>query len=385
MTDAGALRDSLAAAVADGVPGVVAGLTDREGITFLSAEGVRSTATGELAAADTVISLFSVSKAFTTTAALQCVEEGLIDLDAPAREYVPEIGDLEVLVSLAEDGTLTTRPPRRDITPRMLLLHTAGFGYDIFDPAYARLARARTGNHEPWDELRMPLLHDPGERWTYGIGIDWLGVLVASVRGERLDHVFRDRIYGPCGITSTSFDLSDEMAGRAATVHRRLRTGDIVPGAPPTPARAELDMGGQGLWSTVPDVLALLRVWLGDGSAPGGRVLRAETVEWAANAGTGVVVTPLEPAIPALARRLDLFPELGVSWVPSFLRVDADVPGRRRAGTLSWVGLGNVNYWIDRASGLAGVWAAQLLPLHDPACVSGFEHFEKSAYTLPRG
>jgi methyl acetate hydrolase len=359
----------------------VAGLTDASGPIFLGADGVRSLATGDAAASDTVVSLFSVTKAFTATAALQCVEEGLIDLDAPARDYLPEIGALRVLVSLDGEGTLTTRPPRREITSRMLMLHTAGLACDVFDPTYARLARARAGTETAWETLQMPLLHDPGDRWTYGIGMDWLGVLIARVRGRRLDQVFADRICGPCGMTSTSFDLSPEMSSRAATVHRRLRSGEIVPGAQPEPSVSALDMGGHGLWSTVPDVLALLQVWLGDGSAPGGAVLRPETIEWAVRSAPGVVVTPLEPAIPSLTRRLHSFPELPTSWAHSFLRVDSDVPGRRRAGSLSWVGLGNVHYWIDRASGLAGAWAAQLLPLEDETCVSGFEHFEKSAYT----
>lgn len=372
-----ALHDCLESSVADGIPGVVAGLTDTGGTTFLGSAG-----TVPAPASDTVIGLFSVTKAFTTTAALQCVEESLIDLDTPAREYLPEIGALQVLVSIDADGRATTRPPAQEITPRMLLLHTSGVGYDMFDPRIAALARARARTGTPlWDSLHTPLLHDPGERWTYGMGIDWLGLLVARVRGARLEHVFRERIYEPCGMTSTSFDLTPDMAARAVPLLRRRADGDIA--ATPTPAIGvpELDMGGQGLWSSVPDVLALLRVWLGDGSAPGGRVLHPETIEWAARGAPGIEVMPLESAIPALTRSVDLFPATPTSWAYSFLRVDDDVPGRRRAGSLSWAGLGNVDYWIDRASGLAGVWAAQLLPWNDPACERGFADFERLAYS----
>ena len=385
MTDTGALKESLAAAVAHGVPGIVAGLTDVDGPTYVGAAGVRSLATGEPAASDTVVNLFSVTKAFTATAALQCVDDGLIDLDAPARNHLPEIGDLRVLVSLDEDGTLTTRPPRRDITPRMLLVHTAGLAYDVFDPTYARLARARTGEETSWDTLRMPLLHDPGDRWTYGIGTDWLGALVARVRGERLEHVFRERIYEPCGMTSTSFDLTPEMAGRAATVHRRQRSGGdragpgaravgvdvrhgrtraLVDGA--RCARPAARLAGRRLRARRPGA-APRDDRVGRGASPGGGGHRTRS---------GDPRTHTPPAL--VPRAADLVGAL----VPARRR---GCPRRRREGSLSWVGLGNVHYWIDRASGLAGVWAAQLLPLEDGTCVSGFEDFEKSAYALPPG
>ncbi|UUT35178.1 beta-lactamase family protein [Microbacterium elymi] len=124
------------ASVTAGAPLVIAGLTDPDATTYLHAAGAD-------AAADTVIALYSATKAFTATAALQCVEDGLIDLDAPAREYVPEIAELQVLTELDDDGAVRTRPPVRDITSRMLLLHTSGLAYDMFDKRYAILARER--------------------------------------------------------------------------------------------------------------------------------------------------------------------------------------------------------------------------------------------------
>lgn len=377
-----ALDRAVDAAVADGVPMVIAATTDRRRITALHAAGIR-TPDGAPAGADTVIALHSVTKAFTATAALQCVEERLIDLDAPAREYVPEIGELRVLEEIGDDGQITTRPPRTDITPRELLLHTSGLAYDMFDARYARLARERMRHPSSTpmhDSLRTPLLHDPGAQWTYGTSMDWLGLVVAAVRGERLEHVFQERICGPCGMTSTSFDLTPDMRARLATLFRHRPDGTLSP-APTAPADTpELDMGGQGLYSTVPDVLALLRVWLGDGSAPGGRVLRPETVEWAVRPEPGLAVTPLPAAIPALARDADFFPGERKGWAYSFLVNEDDVPGGRRAGSLGWAGLANVFYWVDRASGVAAVWAAQLLPFFDPACARGVARFEHAVY-----
>ncbi|QAY61621.1 class A beta-lactamase-related serine hydrolase [Microbacterium protaetiae] len=365
-----AVDDSVAA----GVPLVIAGVTDADATSYLHAAG---------AAPDTVIALYSATKAFTATAALQCVEDGLIDLDAPAREYVPEIAALQVLEDLGDDGTVRSRPPTRDITPRMLLLHTSGLAYDMFDKRYALLARERMRHPSStplWDSINTPLLHDPGERWTYGTSMDWMGLVIAAVRGKRLDDVFAERIYAPCGMTSTSFDISPDMRARLSRVYRHQRDGSIVPTKVSPPDTPELDMGGQGLFSTVSDLLALLRVWLGDGSAPGGQVLRPDTLAWAVQGAPGVEPTPLPSAIPALTREADFFPGQRKSWAYSFLRNEDDVADGRRAGSLTWAGLPNVFYWIDRASGVAAVWASQLLPFFDPLCEEGVEAFEKAVY-----
>lgn len=378
----GGIDDAVDEAVAAGVPLVIAGVTSPTETTYLRATGGRSSRDEHDATADTVIALYSVTKAFTATAALQCVEDGLLDLDAPARDYVPEIGALEVLTSIDDDGTVHTRPPLRDITPRMLLLHTSGLAYDMFDDRYAVLARARMTRPSATpllDSITTPLLHDPGERWTYGTSMDWMGLIVAAVRGQRLDEVFRERIYAPCGMTSTSFDPTPDMRSRLATPHRRNRDGEIVATRATPPDTPELDMGGQGLFSTVPDVLALLRVWLGDGSAPRGQVLRPDTIAWAALRHPRLEVTPLAAAIPALTQPADLV-RGRKSWAYSFLVNDDDVPGGRRAGALSWAGLGNVHYWIDRASGIAAVWAAQLLPFFDPIAADGVAAFERAVY-----
>ncbi|WP_029145170.1 serine hydrolase domain-containing protein [Microbacterium luticocti] len=370
------LDSAVDSAVGAGAPLVIAGVTGPDATGYLHAAG-------DGAAPDTVIALYSATKAFTATAALQCVEDGLIDLDVPAKEYLPTIGELQVLTDLGDDGAVRTRPPVRDITPRMLLLHTSGLAYDMFDRRYAILARERMRHPSATplrDSITTPLLHDPGERWTYGTSMDWMGLLIAEVRGKRLEDVFAERIYAPCGMRSTSFDVSPAMRERLATVYRRQRDGSIVPTKVSPPDVPELDMGGQGLFSTVPDLLALLRVWLGDGMGAHGRVLQAATVAWAVQGAPGVEVTPLPSAIPALTREADFFPGARKSWAYSFLRNDDDVPGGRRAGSLTWAGLANVFYWIDRSSGIAAVWATQLLPFFDPVAEQGVAAFEHAVY-----
>lgn len=366
--------------VSNGVPGVVAAITDANSTRFLHSAGVRDAASADPIEPDTVLAVHSVTKFFTATAALQCVEDGLLDLDAPAGDALPALADARVLIGFDDDGAPLTRPARSPITARHLLTHTSGFGYDLFDPDIARIARTRGECTDPLGQITFPLLHDPGERWTYGVGIDWLGLVVAETRGARLDTVLRERVFTPCAMTSTSFDVLDDMRPRLARLHRRRSDGSVQVLDGPASRHAAADLGGQGLFSTVPDLLAFLRVWLNEGSAPHGRVLESRTCALALQAAPGVVVTPLRSAITALTTDVDFFDGAPVSWALSLLRLETDLPGRRHAGSVSWAGLANVHFWIDPHSSLAGVWATQLLPWFDPLVADGVDRFERGVY-----
>jgi methyl acetate hydrolase len=157
---------------------------------------------------DTVFAIYSTTKAITGTAVLQCVEEGKLDLDAPAKNYAPDIGKLEVLDGFDADGTPRLRAPKRDITTRMLMLHTAGFGYDFFNTTYLRLAQERgqpsviTCSRA---SIMTPLLFDPGDKWEYGSNIDWCGQVVEGIRGKRLGEVLAERVFAPLGIADMAF------------------------------------------------------------------------------------------------------------------------------------------------------------------------------------
>src|SRR5262249_19411993 len=160
----------------DHVPGVLAMITDRSANIYEGAAGERSLGSGQAMTTDTVFAIFSTTKAITGTAVLQCVEEGKLDLDAPAKTYVSGIVTLEVLEGFDAAGKAKLRAPKRDITTRMLMVHTAGLGYDFFNANYLRLAQE---HGQPSvitcskASLMTPLLFDPGDRWEYGSNIDW--------------------------------------------------------------------------------------------------------------------------------------------------------------------------------------------------------------------
>ena len=368
----------------DPLPGVVAAVSDRTATLYAGAAGLRRLGEDAVMTGDSVLALFSCSKAITATAALQLVEEGRLDLDAPARLYAPEIARVQVLEGFADDGAPILRAPRRDITTRMLMLHTAGFGYDFFNPTLARLTRER-GQSNPRlgtkAGLQAPLLFDPGEQWEYGLGIDWCGQVIEAICGAGLDKVLAERVFAPLGMTSTGFVLTPQMRARRASMHAQGRDGRLIPFDFELPATPEVFMGGGALFGTASDYLRFLRMWLNDGAGEFGRVLKPETVAMASQPGLGDLTVKVLPGVNgALTRDVDIFPGQRKSWALSFLVNLEDAPTGRPAGSLAWAGLGNLYYWIDRKNGLAGFWAAQTFPFFHPTAIRAFTEFETQVY-----
>jgi methyl acetate hydrolase len=366
------------------VPGVVAMATDRRRNIYEGAAGVRRLGRDEAMTADTVFAIFSTTKAITGTAVLQLVEEGKLDLDAPARNYAPEIGKLQVIEGFDEKGEPRLRPPRRDITTRMLLLHTAGFGYDFFNETYNRLAQEKGQPSVVTSSkasLTTPLLFDPGERWEYGSNIDWCGLVVEGITGRRLGEVFKARIFEPLGMADATFELTDALRARLAGMHARNADGSLAPMDFELPMPPEVHMGGHGLYSTVGDYMRFIRMWLNDGEGEHGRVLKPETVAMAERNHLGEKkITMLPGVIRALSNDAEFFPGLSKSWSFTFMVNDEEAPTGRPAGALGWAGLANLFYWIDRKNGFGGFWATQILPFGDPVSFQGYIDFETAFY-----
>lgn len=369
-----------------GVPGVVAVATDRKGNIYEGASGKRRLGGTEAMTTDTIFAIFSTTKAITGTACLQLVEEGKLDLDAPAKKYIPAIGKLQVIDGFDSTGKPKLRPPKRDITTRMLLLHTAGFAYDFFNETYNRLAKDHgqpsvvASSHA---SINTPLLFDPGDRWEYGSNIDWAGQVVEGITGKRLGEVMKERIFGPLGMNDTSFAMSPPMRKRMATMHQRNAAGVLTPLDDfVLPQEPEVHMGGHGLYSTPLDYVKFIRMWLNDGEGPGGRILKKATVEMAVRNGLPetMKIKGLPGVIPSLSNDAEFFPGMPKSWALTFMINNEKAPTGRPAGELAWAGLANLYYWIDRKTGIGGFWATQILPFADPASVGGYLDWETAIY-----
>lgn len=362
------------------VPGVVVAACGREEAGFAAGFGLRRLGAPEPMADDTVVWIASMTKAVTATAAMRLVEAGRLSLDAPAAEVLPALGAVRVLTGFDGDGRPLTRAPRRPVTLRHLLTHTSGFAYDMWSADIGRFRKA-TGTPAVTTcrtaALDLPLLFDPGEGWTYGIGIDWAGRMVEAASGERLGAHLQRTIFAPLGMSDTAFRLRDDMRARLASVHARAADGTLAPIAFEVPQDPEFEMGGGGLYSTARDYLAFARMILNGGRHGGERLLKAETVAEMARDQIGPLsVTPMATAAPAATNDVDFFPGLPCGWGLSFLVNRRPTPQGRSAGALAWAGLANTYYWIDHGRGTAGVFLTQVMPFFDAKALALFRGFE---------
>ena len=376
----------LSEAVAEGaVPGVVAGATSAEDNLYLAGFGERVLGGGEEMTPDTIGWIASMTKAVTGSAAMQLVEQGRLDLDAPAASVIPYLDEVGVLEGFEDDGKPRTRPPRRAITLRHLLTHTTGFSYEIWSDAIGRYQEA-TGTPGIITcenaALTTPLLFDPGDRWDYGINIDWTGKMVEAVSGQSLGEYLRENLLGPLGMNDTAFRITDEMRARLAKIHQRGDDGALEPQMElEIPQDPEFEMGGGGLYGTVGDYLRFIRMILNRGRANGEQVLKPETVDMMSRNQMGDIrVCELKTAIPPLSNDAEFFPGLPKSWGLSFMINDEEAPTGRSAGSLGWAGLANSFFWIDPAKGIGGAYLTQVLPFIDEKAFPLYMAFESATY-----
>jgi CubicO group peptidase (beta-lactamase class C family) len=367
------------------IPGVVAMAATRDGSVYQGAFGSRALPDGAAMTADTVFWIASMTKAITSTAAMQLVERGMLSLDGPVGVVLPELAAPQVLEGFDAAGEPRLRPARRPITLRHLITHTAGFVYDIWNPEMGRYMEKSgipgiiTCQNAA---LALPLVFDPGEKWDYGINVDWVGKAVERVSGQRLGDYFAAHLFAPLGMKDTAFKLTLDRRARLVSMHARGHDGSLAPVPFEMPQEPEFEMGGGGLYGTAADYLAFEQLFLNDGRAADGTpVLKPETVRLMAENAIGELrVQPLKTVVPAYSNDAEFFPGMIKKWGLGFMISTEAVPGERRSGSLAWAGLGNTYFWIDPAAGVAGVILMQLLPFADAKALATFDRFEKAVY-----
>jgi len=361
------------------LPGVVGMIVDRDGVRFSSALGVTDTESNRPVAEDTPFQIASMTKALASVAAMQQVEAGRLELDAPIGDLVPDLANAQVLTGFDADGKPQLRPAARPVTLRHLLTHTAGLGYFFIHPEVLQYFSA-VGMPAPGslDSIRMPLMFDPGERWEYSVGIDWAGLAVEAATGEKLGDYMAEHVFAPLGMTGTGF--YDALPESAAQVHVRDESGALKV-QPMFLGGGEYHNAGGGLIGTAPDYARFVRAMLRGGELDGKRVLKQETVaEMARNQIGPLRAGAMGTSMPHLAQPYDTFPDQHTGWGLGFLINPEQGPNGRAPGSLAWAGIFNSYYWIDPQSGVGGVMMSQLSPFGDPGALATFGALEQMAY-----
>jgi CubicO group peptidase (beta-lactamase class C family) len=377
----GALRQAVEA---KDVPGVVAMAATDKGLLYAGAFGTRVLDSGPPMTLDTVFRIASMTKAITSVAAMQLVEQGKLTLDEPVPNIDPALSSPQVLEGFDAAGAPKLRPAKRPITLRHLLTHTAGFSYEVWDAntvRYVKVSGMPSTTTGKVAALRMPLVFDPGDKWEYGVNIDWVGRLVEAVSGQTLDVYFRDKIFAPLGMKDSGYITSDEQRARQARVHQRQADGTLVPQPLETPSTPEFWSGGGPLYSTAPDYLTFLQMLLHSGSFNGAQLLRPETVtrmgqNHIGNIPAGIMKTEN----PARSNDVDFFPGAEIRWGLGYMLNMQPGPNGRSASTVSWGGIFNTYYWLDPVQRVTGLIMTQILPFADQRVLQLYGQFESGAY-----
>lgn len=355
---------------ASSLPSAIMGITTQSGDHNWYAFGPSVWDSSGTVSEHHIFRIASMTKAVTSVAALQLVEQGLLDLDEPLDGLMPEMASIPIL---NEDGDLvqSTKP----ITLRHLLTHTSGFAYPFTSSRLSNFDRP-----EDWKYEDNPRLFEPGARWQYGTSTDWAGKVVEKVSGQDLENYFKEHITGPLNMTRTFFNVPDSLSHDIVSWGSRDSSGFTESQRIPQQAVTSYS-GGGGLFSSPHDYLIFLECLLNDGAYEGGRILKAETVAM-------MTENHLPPGLNLmydlsggnLVAMNGAFPDTtdkhGLSWAIE----DSEDEAVRSEGAGYWAGIGNSYYTIDRKEGIAVVYFTQFLPFNDKESYDFYRLFEKQAY-----
>jgi methyl acetate hydrolase len=353
------------------VPMAVAMVADARGVVYEQAVGANK---------DAIFAIASMTKPVTSVAVMQLVEAGRVKLDEPAATYLPELATIRV-----HEGD-QLRPPKRPLTVRHLLTHTAGFGYEflnreLFDLVAKKEIPTVMAGGDAF--LKAPLIADPGAQWEYGINTDWLGKLVERVSGQSLEVYFRDRIFTPLGMADSFFNVPAEKRARVVRTFQRGKDGALAELPPPPATPVEFFSGGGGLFSTAPDYLTFVRALMGGGRLGEKRILSTESVAAMGSNQIGdLMVRELPSMVPQIASDKAVLTGGLEKFGLGFALNPKPTSSGRGANTMAWAGIYNTFFWIDREKQVSAVLMSQMLPFLDPGAKKLLEDFDQAVYAL---
>lgn len=327
---------------------------------------------------DDIFHIMSMTKPIVSLAVMMLYEENRLMLDEPVSNYIPEFKNLQVLDSInMKDSSFVATPTRKSLTIRHLLSHTSGIGYS-FVHANMRAIYAKAGVPDVAAGVRgskvkmaekmkilatMPLMHQPGEKWTYGLNTDMLGYLVEVISGQSLAEFVEQRILKPLTMNDTHFGLPKEKESRLTTVYYENEKGALSP-YKKEDANFLIEggrtyfSGGSGLVSTAMDYLKFAQMLLNGGELNGVRLVSRKTVD--------VMITNQIGGL-FINGSGDKF-GLGFS-VPEA----SGYKGVGAANGYGWGGAFTTNFWFDKKEGIAAVLMTQIAPTSHGDVVDKFK------------
>jgi CubicO group peptidase (beta-lactamase class C family) len=346
------------------IPGAVALVARNGKIVYYKAFGMADNEAGRDLKRDDIFRIASQTKAITATAVMILWEEGKFRLDDPISKYIPEFKNAQILDSLnANDTTYFTSPAKGEITIRHLLTHTSGIGYGFIDNNEFRKIYQKAGIIDAFTITpvtieenikklaKLPLHHNPGERFTYSEGLDVLGYLIEILSGKPLDEFFRERIFKPLGMNDTYFYLPDSKKFRLVPVQtfrddKWIRyTNAYYDTDYPIKGSKTFFSGGAGLSSTAKDYATFLQMYLNNGELNGVRLLSRTTVQ---------VI---------MANQIGkLLGDSGADYGLAFGVLNQEGQnkgGRGSIGTFNWGGYFNTQYFADPEENIIGILMKQ--------------------------
>jgi len=333
-----------------------------------------------------------MTKLMTAVSVLQCVEDGILDLDQDVRGLIPGLGQLGIITGVEGDN-IKLEPNTTSVTPRMLLCHTSGQEYEFMDPVLGRWRAARGekpfGGATVQDKCTIPLTFAPGTAFAYGGGCDWAGKVVEAVTKTTLEGFMKTRIWIPLGIENdTSFfphskeGMRDRVADLATLNEKGEPPAVYLPGFDITLGATDC-LGGGGLFTSAKGYYAFLSALFRRDP----RILKPtsydelfrpqldERCEEALNEyfyRSELYAAYLALCIPQSVRK---------TWSLAGLVVKEGQEGRFGRGTISWAGVPSVQWYMDQETGVCGVVVCQILPPMLPAVMSLHDKAQKTIFS----
>jgi len=342
---------------------------------------------------DAVFEIASMTKAITSTAVMQLVEAGKINLDAPVADYFPEINQIEIL-----NEDLTTRPGTVPITMRHLLTHTSGIVYSFNSMRIMRLLGISPGDW-PQPEVVPDGVYDwgfngpqprrifeAGERWQYGRSLGVAGRVVERVSGLDLNTYFKKNIFEPLGMTRSGYNLPDNVRDTLMPMSMRdPSSGELITMPSMRPFPMERFYGGGDLLSTPRDYVRFLQCLANGGELDGVRILSEDSIQLFFTNQLPKGMTLKHPLMEAFDRppnvsQRTVFDNQDTHSLAWTIEANPNERGRRPQGVGAWSGIFNTYYTIDRKRGVVVVGFMQLLPFNDGEAYELYRKFEDLVY-----